>query len=509
MKKYFFIITVIIVLSISFIALTSCSPQYEYAEKKAVFDEPDFQINEASTTALSLTKDGQNFLFSKNNAKQADKFVNAQLKLAHYLGGYGISLEDITYYVSDYQQNFSLSDKESAYISENSIESYKQVLTTLQALWGDYVNYGYLYAVANEIAEELKWETEDVEVEDLDEYFAQNSYAANLTYLCFSPVYSTAEQIYYCKALSKKLFNEMGLLVISKPIQEQESIFCNLADNYAKILDSNFKRLNILSAYNGKNQPVKVSTRYFDIYFDENFEDYYAYYQEWCFADCETLLNTLYTMDQEISKALVRFDLEGSMPSVSFYLLSSETATEFYFNPRINFANLYQKTVVLTCFTYYLHEYYHHILYEINPTIGSQNTWQQQAFCELGRRESLYASYDFDIFANDEKWAKLFTDMTGEIFNFEDKDIYLVCEITCYLFDEYSLDYKGGGASITALLYYLLNNYGEDTTWQLLTSPNEVQSITGKQWSEIEEEWKINLQEKYKGFEIPDWIYTN
>ena len=74
------------------------------------------------------------------------------------------------------------------------------MLVTLQALWGDYTDYGYVYAMANAIASQLGWETDPLvsaENDNMDACFRQNPEAITLLYPVFTECYATDKIVQY------------------------------------------------------------------------------------------------------------------------------------------------------------------------------------------------------------------------------------------------------------------------------------------------------------------------
>ena len=113
-------------------------------------------------TALTTSTDDGNFYVFSEDESVANEFVNAQRTLVAYLRSQGAHIDEMTYYGMDYGYSFSKSSKSSAYVSLSDIRSWQQVLVTLQTVWGDYTDYGYLFALSNAIAEELEWKTDDI-----------------------------------------------------------------------------------------------------------------------------------------------------------------------------------------------------------------------------------------------------------------------------------------------------------------------------------------------------------
>ena len=72
--------------------------------------------------------------------------------------------------------------------------------------------------------------------------------------------------------------------------------------------------------------------------------------------------------------------------------------------------------------------------------------------------------------------------------------------------NEYELDYYNGRNAINSFTHYLIELYGEDAISNLMLFPETVLEVTGKDWIDLEAEWKTHIKNKFKGVKIPEWI---
>ena len=175
------------------VPVTSFEESYEYTSITRVYAHPAILTVERQVDYLSLTKDDGFFFCATADKDKADAFVNAQRTLLQFLRDSGVEIPKLNYYAMDTDDSFSESEKKRAHISLSDAKSYRQVLITLQTLWGDYTDYGYLYALANMIAEHLGWQTDSIEEVDqsaLNSFFIANPVALNLLYPCFTTDFS-------------------------------------------------------------------------------------------------------------------------------------------------------------------------------------------------------------------------------------------------------------------------------------------------------------------------------
>ena len=134
--------------------------QYNYSVDSKFYSRPAVTNHIKWFDALKATTEDGTFICLTEDTTQADNFINTQRTLLHFLKDCGMDLRNLRYIVSDHEDSFSDSGKDTAYIAFSSQKTYRQVLATLHTLWGDYTDYGYVYAMANVIAEQLGRQTD-------------------------------------------------------------------------------------------------------------------------------------------------------------------------------------------------------------------------------------------------------------------------------------------------------------------------------------------------------------
>ena len=224
-------------------------------------------------------------------------------------------------------------EKDKAYIALSSTETWQQVLVTLHALWGDFVDYGYVYAMANAIASQLGWETDALEkAEDtaMDSFFCENPEALNLLYPSFTASYATEETVKYSKLLSLSLFKQIDwCAALKKPIETQLEEFKVLLYGYSGEIGASFSYQVFDFAYRGPYLPLCIQTTYVTHIVDHGYTDYlsdmYNIYEDY-FADYVTIYQTAEIMDREIVEAVERFGLEDRVGDFCFNWLSEYSA---------------------------------------------------------------------------------------------------------------------------------------------------------------------------------------
>ena len=508
-------LNIICVLLLALTILSGCTPgkiapiadSYEYSAENKNYFQPTVVDGWTKRDALSITtKDGTFFCFTADTA-QADDFINAQRTLLHFLAELGIETGEMAFYGTDYGYSFSESSDRAAYIALTSVRTWEQVLVTLQALWGDYTDYGYVYAMAGAIAEALDWQTESVpavDTETLDTFFAENPEAIHLLYPTFTARFSSEEMVACSKALAARLFADIRWRkALAKPIEEQLDDYYALVSSYAKELSVPFTRQACGYAYYGENVPLRIMTAYAELLIDTDFEDTEHRWFGNYFSNYVSIYDTANTVNDEISTAVAFFGLEDTAGVITIkFLDASDPATYKLVQTSGKYYSSTQ-TAYVTSILPYLHEYYHHI--EHLKTQGNPYTWQSQAFCEIGTAHSRYPNNRMDQIFETEKYAELFVACTGRAYQPGGEDFFEACDIACLVNNDYRIDYNSSGP-LDSMVGYLIDLYGESMTCDLLLFPETVEDVTGNTWEELEAQWLQNLQSKYADVELPDWV---
>lgn len=510
----------------SLVPVTPIEETYEYTTTGRVYARPAMLTVEQRVEFLTLTVDDGFFFCATTDTEEADEFINAQRTLLQFLRDSGVEIQKLNYYAIDFDDSFSENEKKRGHIAFSDVKSYQQVLVTLQTLWGDYTDYGYIHAVANTIAAHLGWQTDSIEEVDqtaLATFFAENPEALNLVYPCFTTAYASEETVRNCKALSKQLVERIELReALTKPIDEQVNDFCALVDTYAQEISVTFSRQESRYAYYGEYIPLKISTPYVEHFIDRNYEDEYLAALEklgddsWdYFVDYLSIFATLDIINEEIARSVAYFGLEDEVGVVAMYWLSADSAAELHTwmgGHRItNYYNstpddpLFDGKIRLTRISSYLHEYFHHIEHLINPNLGQ--TWQSQTFADLGSAQSQHARRFLETASmSDELSRELFYAFFGREYQSCWEDYYNVYDMTCYLNHSYQLEYLKK-EPWNSFAHYLLGLYGEEIVPEILLFPETVEEVTGKTWEILQSDWQRHLEEKFKDVEIPDWVY--
>lgn len=485
--------------------------QYEYKQREKVCYFPSFTNENEKAEILSVSTEDGSFVCMTTDEAQADSFINAQRTLLRFLRESGVAVRELNYVALNFDDNFSESEKDKAYIALSSTETWQQVLVTLHALWGDFTDYGYVYAMANTIAGRLGWETDALEkAEDsaMDVFFCENTEALNLLYPAFTELYATEETVKYSKLLSLSLLEQMNWCeALKKPIETQLEEFETLLYGYSGKIGASFTRQVFDFAYRGPYLPLCVRTTYATHIIDYGYKDCYSDVYGDYFSDYVTICQTAEIIEKEMVEEARRFGLEERVGNFCFNWLSESSAMATRGNRRSGYCHPSLQEAYVTSLDFYMHEYYHYIEHLLTPDSPLSFSWQSQAFCEIGNSHSRYPLYRIEkLFTQDSQSAELFYSFTGHAYRSGVDDFFEAMDIGCYIYDDFSFDYYTGGLSINSFTYYLIKDFGEDTISNLMLFPDTVVDVTGKTWDTLKEEWKQSIMDKYTGKEIPDWV---
>ncbi len=484
---------------------TTTLQAYEYTKSNITYLVPNVSTTYASKDALiTTTTDGDFSAFTADTA-QADDFVRSQQALLTYLRQQGVQFGERKYFGMDY--GYSFSNDGAAYVSLSQLYSWQQVLVTLQAIWGDYIDYGYVYALSNAVAEELGWATDaqpEIQQAALDAFFTVNPDTVNLLYPVFTTAFASEEAVNCCKSLSRSLLDQLDWCnMMAKPIEDQLDDWYALIGEYAQKIGVSFSRQTIQYAYFGEAVQLRILMTYAELIIDKNFADQLAYIYGDYWGTYSSIYQTANIINDEIVASVEYFDLEDkiSMLALNFIDSGHPSAKALTAGHRGAYYASTQTSYVTTINSY-LHEYYHHIEYTISG--DNPRTWQSQAFCDLGRSYSYHTLFAFQYdFTYLEDGYELFYTYTGRTYESGRRDYYEVFDILCHVNNYYKFEYQTGAQTHNSFTRYLSELYGEDSVFDLLLHPDTIETVTGKTWKTLAAEWEQAIREKYADVVIP------
>ena len=243
-------------------------------------------------------------------------------------------------------------------------------------------------------------------------------------------------------------------------------------------------------------------TTYAELIVDSNYRDIMESLYGDYWGDYSSIYETANIINEEISASVAFFDLEEDAGIATIKFMDYENSAAKKFTGVTGGQYFYStKTAYVTSIYPYLHEYHHHIEGLINPRNGQ--TWQSQAFCEIGTSRSAYALYRMDLIYGEEEMAELFYTCTGRTYQPWGEDYFEVYDMLCFMENNYELGYYTGN-TINSISGYMIEHCGEKATCQVMLHPETVEEVTGKSWEEWQAQWKQHIQVKYAGVVLPD-----
>lgn len=476
---------------------------YEFEEVNQNFLWPSMQYDKVNKDALKTTTEDGTFYSFTDSETDASAFIDSQRQLLSFLQDNGMRTGGLTYYAVDYGDSFSRSDDKEAYIDWSAIRTWKQILVTLQAILGDYADYGYVYATANAIALNLRWEidpTVDLKAPVPDEFFKENPDALQLLYPSFTTEYASEETVANSKLISWILLTDLNWKSsLGDSLDSQLFYFSWAIERYAKDIGISYTEQSIGYAYGSQRIPLRIKTEFAEHFIDAGFVDSSPFFEDY-FSDYAAIYETAAKLNDGESAIITSMNWDqvfgwfGSGP-LNIYWLSEESAS-FKSVKTVKYVRYNDSGIVYArSLQYYM---YGTAKYIERCALGRNRTqWQSQAFCELMRSQSWFAKYTYDVaFTQYEEEMQLFYTFTGRAYDPEGNDFYEVMDILCYINDAYDPS-ASQLAAASSVAGYLMRHYGEEQAFQFLLHPDTFQTETGMTWEELLAQWKQSIQEKY------------
>ncbi len=459
--------------------------KHEYAEKTCKLHEPcDFVY---ILPKCEETEEGKTvYRFEiKISADTRERFISCQEMLNERLG-----LETAVFILTESYMDRADSGEQAAFNLVSSVASWRQVLTTLQLMEGADANYGFLYAKANQIAEELEWETdlcEAVSGEELKQCFRQDPGRLNLFYPCYLSPYSTEKQILCAKALSKQVLSETRA-------EDEEQFLTGLAETAAGWgIDFAPSYLRCISG--GKSCPLIIRTRWVEecltteYYRDATYlkleSDGYEIPNE---LDWEKNMSELIRLREKTDEAIAavremfHFEKEGL---ADVYYRQDDGGWNYYING--------QKKIYVTCAWSILHEYIHYLHFHSVRQPYYVDSWIYEALATyLGWEmiEDAHERLDEAVLneknpvSPEEYYLNRFYRLLSE--NGTRPRDWLYSKKTAG--ENYWAFYSIGA--------YLAERFPEELFCQLMVSPENAEQLTGETMEQIIADWSAFVETK-------------
>ena len=377
---------------------------------------------------------------------------------------------------------FADADSASVYLNRADAGTWKQILAVLGAFHGDYTNYGFLYAEACRLAEELGWETDDAGAEaaaSAKDVFAACPELLNLEAPCFDGRFCTEEQIGACRWLAREMAAET-------PEAMRENVL-----GWAQEHGIGFQPSGLHFAYYGEDCPLKLDLGFMQVYFEKSYwysgndSSSYRLGTPARLKDIQGLFGCFDVMKGVLSDMASRFP-EGVSPARTVFAGPARYARKL--GGEAPYGIIYgEGMIVVTALEYLPFAYTWWLGYETgSPVFGSTGEWVSQAAAMY--YGSLYAAVFTDRYAGNAGAAP------------DPESVFDAWHNVAY--EELAVKGKqpknvvnilGCGASFAD---YVTATYGEEAFIGLYRHQEDCAALTGRTLEQLLEDWALWIAQR-------------
>ncbi|MBU1144755.1 MAG: hypothetical protein KJ971_02715 [Firmicutes bacterium] len=527
MRKNYFIPKKIsiIILIILFVFLYGCNSDYPisisqdtytYLPTHVSISEP--QANERLSQVMSYLyeEDTVKYYFSETiDLTLRDKFINSQKYILNYLQakGYIENIPSAMFYVLKEYNSRTESENSKAFFDIDDTLTYKQILITLQAYFGDFTNYGMLYGISNIISKELKWETDNPVVStkniiDFTEATSNLDYF-DLTYPCFLEAY-VGEVLPMIKAISIRLMtylmkNEEVNYVVDVLNLQNESpdlyrlkaseMINNWLESIGSTTNVSARDTSISFTYGGNKTPLIISSDHAKYYLLNNFTEVRMdvtqidYFHSDYFKLIEVIVNLELDMkaSDEIFSDYMRPNDFFSVVLCSEAKVISESNSIAYYS-EINQTAYSSSAIPIS------HEYLHYLTTPIN-----EYNWQYESIAIYYNLDSSFERITSQntmdarrYYESAETTALL--EYLGR--DFQNEDFPTFCDVF-YVLNELNSVSASNPYAMISIANYVKNTYGDETLRKVFLQQNTIEEEISLSWQELIDEWNQWLIDQY------------
>lgn len=445
-------------------------------------------------------EDGQSYIFEKSIAPEdRERFIQSQQELLTALG----ARETFHFFLSDTYMDRSDRENGTAFFLADSVRTWRQILTTIQLLEGDDVNYGHAYAKADHLAEKLGWERdafEELSEETITELLQKDPGRLNLIYPCFIEPYSTPQQIGLAKTLALRIGRDMD------ENGGEEEFLANIKV-CAGQLEIDCPETSLRFINGGINTPLIIRSQYVDEWITKEFETDYVYLN-W---DWGSSLSDELNWQKNITEMIRTRKVNDS------YMLQAREAmgwdsperkeVVYYqwgpdkFDGYSGYTDFVRDTINVSTANAIPHEMVHYMHRHSVSSWREITPWCTEALAE----HLTWASLDYELTQLDLR-AKGEAPKTLEEVREENVDFILrrwveIEKTPAEVLYSSKEDNYGRYGAYWLISEYLAQEYGEEAAVQLLMNEKVTEKLTGKTLDELVADWDEytqKLMEKIK-----------
>ena len=496
MKKIFiFILTLLLCFS----GCGKTEPVFEYEEGFSTIKEPCGKAFLFPASYEETFADGNTYRFAPDiSIDERAAFIKNQQKIFdkwNKLSGFEFS--GFTFWVLEDYSARSDSENKAAFFGIEESGTYKQVLGTVLMVLGDFSNYGYAYALADSLSGKLGFE-QDVFSEYDNSVFTNEPERLNLNYACFSEKSSSEAEINSAKALSIEIFENL-----ENPYGGEAEFSSAIFKKAADLGIDDFSLTYLGFAYGGESCPLRIRTKFLDIMIDKS-------YQTDCYVE-EGYTDTEWT--SSVSSMIFGFEeIDAELSHIrSLFHAEDEYLVPTCFLDEISYTSngselwgLFQpnKLDLLGCGRIIIiHEYVHylfHIYADFNGNYGIDNG--TNPYLEAWHGESIAYYFGsrqaYDVYTmRTDNFFEIYESAVGHPL---EKPTDIAEYVDAMMHASYRMNPKATPKSFTSdrdgetisFGGYFARTYGEQTFVDAMLHPGKCKELTGKNFSEIEDDWE-------------------
>lgn len=479
----------------------------ESSEESHIYRECNLDVHEINDYSyifanMEMTEEsGNTYIFEPDISLEVrEVFIVSQESLLNNINELlkeGIDNKGFTFILSkEYMDRCDYQNK-TAYVKVSSMQSWKQIIITIQLIEGNEINFGYAYAKANDLAEKNSWAADsviDISNKTFVEFVKKDPGRLNLVYPCFIEPYSTLEQIEVAKALAVQIYK-------NTPDVFDEYGFLAGIQTYADENEIPYEETYLRFIKGDRSVPLIIKSLYVEEWITKEFQ-----------ADAMILmaenpvpdqLNWQKSLSQMI---LLRKNTDRMIEHVRLLLGIEEEnkiiVRYFQWEPELSYRGLtdYSNRLISVSSAYVIaHECIHYLHYMVRPSnyrtrVGFH--WCYEALAVYFSWEMEYEQSMFyrDIIHEIRQSRKEFDNETeGRILQ-KMKEIAMSPKEILLLGENKEDGYYG---SYYLIASFLVNEYGESTFAQLMIYPEDSVSLTGFSIEELIDKWERYLYTIY------------
>ena len=425
-------------------------------------------------------ENGNIYVFEKTIPEEIrNSFIQSQQQLLSILN----ITEPYTFFLSESYMDRSDEENKTAFFLTSSIQTWKQVLTTIQLVEGDDMNYGYAYAYANQLTSDLEWEAdafETVPEEEWEKVLQDDPERMNLVYPCFIEPYSTQRQIDLAKTISLYVYEKVEG-------ERTEDAFITQAETIAKGLGLPFTVSYLRYANGGKSVPLIIRTKYVEEWITQSFEtDATAV----VFPSIPDSVNWQKNMTELIRiRELTDQTIEYARELIGFS--ESERKPVIYYQYKVGMVysgyTSYSTDSIEASTPYVIaHEYMHYIhRHSVSDFRYMSSVYGETLACYFSRNMAAEEQWVITLAIGEEEIPRSdISDLLTEYYLQKIVDLDM-SPAECLLSNQIE------GFYVRYYLFgqYLVETYGEEIFFQLMFHPDQAMELVGETMDEIISDW--------------------